>query len=111
MRPSRRSSILVRPTKALINLLEHSPASDAARSAILKLYSYETPLYGALNRANQCQDRSKINSLGPFAMLLYKTLWYPPTANVTKQKGKHGVKWRDDRLTLYRGLGLPAKAL
>jgi len=31
---------------------ENSPASDAARSAILRLYSYETPLYGALNKAN-----------------------------------------------------------
>ena len=63
--------------EALINLLEHSPASDAARSAILKLYSYETPLYGALNRANQCQDRTKINSLGPFARLLFLALRQP----------------------------------
>ena len=52
----------------------HSPESDAARSAILKLYSYETPLYGALNQANQWQDKDKVKSLGPFALLLYNTL-------------------------------------
>ena len=32
--------------------IKHSKSSDAARRAILKIYSYETPLYGALNHAN-----------------------------------------------------------
>ena len=42
--------------EAIVEIInrENSPASDAARSAILRLYSYETPLYGALNEANQC---------------------------------------------------------
>jgi len=43
--------------EAIQEILEydkHSDSSDAARSAILRLYSYETPLYGALNEANQC---------------------------------------------------------
>ena len=54
--------------------IKNSPASDAARSAILRLYSYETPLYGALNKANQYQDQRAIQTLGPFAWLLFKIL-------------------------------------
>jgi hypothetical protein len=34
------------------NRPEHTDSSDDARRAILKIYSYETPLYSALNRAN-----------------------------------------------------------
>ena len=49
----------------------HTDSSDDARRAILKIYSYETPLYSALNRANSCQDRSAIPTLGPFSKLLY----------------------------------------
>ena len=30
----------------------HSESSDAARRSLLKLYTYETPLYSALNKAN-----------------------------------------------------------
>ena len=48
-----------------------SKASDEARSAILRLYSYETPLYGALNKANQRTDKRAIQTLGPFSHLLY----------------------------------------
>ena len=29
-------------------------SSDAARRAILKLYTYQTPMFGAMNHANQC---------------------------------------------------------
>ena len=35
---------------------DHSKSSDAARRAILKLYSYESPLYKATNLANQTRD-------------------------------------------------------
>ena len=57
---------------------DHTASSDDARRAILKIYSYETPLYSALNRANQCQDESAIATLGPFSHLLYSTLNHPP---------------------------------
>ena len=60
---------------------KHSDSSDDARRAILKIYSYETPLYSALNRANSCQDRSAIPTLGPFSRLLYCTLFRPPEEN------------------------------
>ena len=53
--------------------IKHSESSDAARKAILRIYSYETPLYTALNHANQCQDQRAIKTLGPFARLLYWT--------------------------------------
>ena len=59
----------------------HTESSDDARRAILKIYSYETPLYSALNRANSCQDRSAIPTLGPFSKLLYETLYEPPEEN------------------------------
>ena len=35
-------------------------SSDEARGAILKLYSYETPLYDTVNKANQYQDKRAI---------------------------------------------------
>jgi len=50
---------------------KNSPSSDEARGAILKLYSYETPLYEAVNKANQCQDKRAIQTLGPYGYLLY----------------------------------------
>jgi len=53
---------------------KHSESSDAARKAILRIYSYETPLYGALNRANQCHDQRAIKTLGPFALLLANSI-------------------------------------
>ena len=49
----------------------HSNSSDEARGAILKLYSYETPLYDTVNKANQYQDKRAIQTLGPYANLLY----------------------------------------
>ena len=59
--------------EAIVEIIyeENSPASDAARSAILRLYSYETPLYGALNKANQYKDKRAIQTLGPFSLLLF----------------------------------------
>ena len=86
----------------------HTESSDDARRAILKIYSYESPLYKAVNRANMCQDRSAIKTLGPFSYLLYRTLDEPPVENEkvqeenTTHKGDYG-----QRITLYRGLGLP----
>jgi len=101
----------------IINCI-NDPSSDDARRAILKIYSYETPLYSALNRANSCQDRSAIPTLGPFSKLLWKTLYDPPEENKEKQ-GKnttheYEARWEGDinkRITLYRGLGLPEKAI
>ena len=87
---------------------KNSPSSDEARGAILKLYSYETPLYDAVNKANQCQDKRAIQTLGPYAHLLYETTHYPPKKN---KKAMFKQADSDDylraRTTLYRGLGLP----
>ena len=62
----------------------HSKHSDLARRAILKLYTLETPLYGTLNKANSCRDESAIPTLGPYANLLYCSVWYPPKDNAKK---------------------------
>ena len=97
----------------MIFMKKHDPSSDDARRAILKIYSYETPLYSALNRANSCQDRSAIPTLGPFSKLLYMTLRTPPKEN-KKEQGKNtheGDDGSEQRITLYRGLGLPEKAI
>ena len=58
--------------------IKHSDSSDAARRAILRLYTSETFLYSALNRASQCKDQRAIKTLGPYAYLLYRTLNHPP---------------------------------
>ena len=87
----------------------HSEHSDAARRAILRLYTLETPLYRTLNKANSCKDTRVIDTLGPFAHLLFWSVVYPPKANELTQK-----KARDqttNKLTLYRGLGLPEDAI
>ena len=60
---------------------EHSESSDDARRKILWLWSMETPLYGAVNRANQYQDQRAIKTLGPYARLLTMILRYPPLDN------------------------------
>ena len=90
---------------------KNTPSSDAARKAILRIYSYETPLYSALNRANQCQDRGAIKTLGPFARLIYDICENPGKNNkkVQKKASKGLLLWK--RITLYRGLGLPEKAI
>jgi len=91
---------------------KNSESSDAARKAILRIYSYETPLYSALNRANQCQDRGAIKTLGPFSQLLHCITAHADKENIAVQEKRarvdeYGVK----RITLYRGLGLPEKAI
>ena len=92
--------------------IKHSESSDAARKAILRIYSYETPLYGALNRANQCQDQRAIKTLGPFAELLSYVISSPGEENEKAQKSEHkGWIFKEENITLYRGLGLPEKAI
>ena len=51
-----------------------SDAADTARAAVIKIYTYETDLYPALNAALQTKDKSKIKTLGPYALLLQKSL-------------------------------------
>merc|ERR1711981_982796 len=63
-----------------------TPSSDAARKAILRIYSYETPLYSALNNANQCQDQGAIKTLGPFAHLIRYICLNPGKANKKVQE-------------------------
>ena len=91
--------------KMILGYDKHDRKSDDARRAILKIYSYESPLYKAVNRANQCQDESAIKTLGPFSLLLYRTLDRPPRRNPEEQF-KNLANHRE-RITLYRGLGLP----
>ena len=64
----------------------HTEHSDAARRAILRLYTLETPLYKTLNRANSCQDERAIIPLGPYAWMLYCTLMVPSQDNREKQR-------------------------
>jgi len=50
--------------------------------AIIKLYSYETWLYKALNTALYSRDESKIATLGPYARMLDWALLSPPRENL-----------------------------
>ena len=38
----------------------NTPAVTRAKQSILKAYSYESPLYKAINRANEYQDKKAI---------------------------------------------------
>ena len=62
----------------------HSDHSDAARRAILRLYTLETPLYRTLNKANSCRDERAIPTLGPYATLLFWVVRSPPKDNLEK---------------------------
>ena len=53
-----------------------SDAADTARAAVIKIYTYETDLYPALNAALQTKDKSKIKTLGPYAFLLWWSLGF-----------------------------------
>ena len=63
----------------------NSKSSDAARRKILKLWTYESPLYSAVNRATQYQDERAIKTLGPYVWVLWYTLYNPPKTNLTAQ--------------------------
>ena len=59
----------------------HSTSSDNARRQIIRAFTFETPLYSAVNRVCQWRDESAVPTLGPYGALLYYTLWYPPLDN------------------------------
>ena len=60
----------------LIIKKDHSKRADKARCIIIKIYTMETELYGALNEASCTKDESKIPTFGPYAYLLWKSLKY-----------------------------------
>ena len=66
------------------------------------MFTLETDLYKELNRANQWHDENMILTLGPFALLLNKVLWYP--SDKANHKKNDGIS---EYFTVYRGLGLP----
>ena len=49
-------------------------STNEAMKAIVKMYTYETGLYRALNNASCYHDKSKIKTLGPYALLLYRII-------------------------------------
>ena len=57
---------------------------SACRS-ILKAYSYESPLYKAINDANTYHDEKAIQTLGPYARLLWKVICVPLRENINSQ--------------------------
>ena len=63
------------------------------------------------------RDQRAIPTLGPFSWLLFETLWFPPKENQEIQRKNvsyEGKDWEGNakqRITLYRGLGLPEAAI
>ena len=55
-----------------MELTEHmlADANHDVTKAVMYLYSMETFIYTAINRASREQDKSKIETLGPYAVLL-----------------------------------------
>ena len=77
----------------------------------------ETPLYSTLNWATCVRDERAINTLGPYACLLFYTIQFPPADNAKKMKEMATEKrnlYPGDKaqcVTLYRGRGLPKAAI
>ena len=104
--------------KLIINEKE-SEEGDKARAAVFKIYTYETNLYGGLNYALQTKDKSKIQTFGPYACLLFRSLeFYGQSSPLTEINDK-ALEYRkhdelseterkdDPRMTkVYRGLKL-----
>ena len=101
-----------------------SDAADTARAAVIKIYTYETDLYPALNTALQTKDESKIMTLGPYACLLHMSLYFDkPDSKLTKinkNQLKHqrfkelkeiGYESNKNFVRVFRGLSLPKKAI
>ena len=55
-----------------VELTEHmlADANHDVTKAVMYLYSMETFIYTAINRASREQDKTKIETLGPYAVLL-----------------------------------------
>ena len=74
-----------------------------------------------MNRVCQYRDQDAVPTLGPYGALLHMSLEEPPKDNMTLQRTiaeqQHDPKSRrpfdedGEAVTLYRGLGLPAKAI
>ena len=84
--------------------------------AIVKMYTYETGLYPALNNASCYHDKSKIKTLGPYALLLYRIIVRRGSFKEKNDKlinkenqFKNSNGWNYSML--YRGVSLPLKAL
>ena len=60
----------------LIIIRDKSKRADKARCVIIKIYTLETELYGAVNQANCTKDESKVPTLGPYAYVLSLSLEY-----------------------------------
>ena len=63
------------------NALRHSKSSDDARRQIIRAFTFETPLYSAVNRVCQWCDESAVPTLGPYGALLYSSIACPPLDN------------------------------
>ena len=82
----------------------------------MHLYTKETKLYPSLNNANCCRDESKIQTLGPVARLIWKSINYWDDAECPGNKAlmELPTKVRDElkgtdeedseRFVVYRGL-------
>ena len=98
--------------------MTHSPASDKARKGIIKMYTYESDLYKAINTASCFHNETKIQTLGPYVWLLYCSLTFPPTSNAEDRKELFSGEIKEEQtgkiyktMILYRGLGLPQNAI
>merc|ERR1712110_849927 len=85
--------------------------SDKSRCAIIKLYSYDGTFPATINSANQWKDRSKIQTLGPYAQLLFCSVRFPPKTNINLQDKLTTFKGFENRVILYRGLGMTREAI
>ena len=50
-------------------------ANNQVTKAIMYLYSMETFIYTAINRASRNQDETKVRTLGPYAVLLAQIVY------------------------------------
>ena len=74
------------------------------------MYSLEPPIYYYLNQACRTMDKSKLDTLGPYARVLYEMLWYGDVCDMKRDdKMRVGVNdgndgdWLDPKPTTPLG--------
>ena len=65
----------------------YSDPNSSQVQLILILYSMEPPIYADLNDASMSLDQSKLKTLGPLAMAMWKVLLYGNFSDKNRREG------------------------
>ena len=92
----------VQPSNLRISKKEFKDKDCPLLKLVMYLYSLETPLYLAVNRAKNDMDITKLDTLGPFDFIFTAILSYAASQSIERIDSNRDTQW----LTVYRGATL-----